>query len=191
MQNDEPEKIPSQFQSNAPGYIYTLALACHIPQIHGIELLSFAEPWSMESFNKEFEDGLARYFVALAPQPAGGSLGQAAGYCNGQEQAAGYNSGIGMVAGYCGYWSVAGEAHITNVAVHPSHRRRGVGAGLVACMLGDIDSRGHSAATLEVRVDNHTAIRLYERHGFKPAGVRKKYYDHGKKDALIMWKNRV
>jgi len=66
-----------------------------------------------------------------------------------------------------------------------------VGAGLVQAMLGDILILGHASATLEVREDNYTAIRLYERFGFIRAGKRKKYYDKGKKDAIIMWKHGI
>ena len=155
----------------AANYIYTRALPEHIPQIHEIERMSFSDPWSLESFEKEFEDCLARYFVAIMLSHDGAETG--------------------FTAGFCGYWSVAGEAHITNVAVHPLHRGRGVGAGLVHAMLGDILMLGHASATLEVREDNYMAIRLYERFGFAPAGKRKKYYDQGKKDAIIMWKHGI
>ena len=151
----------------ADGFIYTPALAEHIKDIHEIERLSFPDPWSVESFMKEFEDGLASYFVAKKLSPDGRETG--------------------AIGGFCGYWSIAGEAHVTNVAVHPDYRGIGVGAGLIHAMMCDIVARGHTAATLEVREDNHTAIRLYKKFGFQPAGKRKKYYDNGKKDALIMW----
>jgi len=54
-------------------------------------------------------------------------------------------------------------------------------------MMGDIMVEGHTAATLEVRIDNYPAIRLYERFGFKREGIRKGYYNRGTKDAIIMW----
>ena len=151
----------------AEDFIYTRARIEHIPQICEIERQCFSEPWPAKSFKKEFTDGLASYFVAKRLSPSGKETG--------------------IIAGFCGYWSVAGEAHITNVAVHPRYRERGVGAGLIDAMIDDIYVRGHSAATLEVREDNAVAIRLYERFGFERAGIRKKYYDKGKKDALIMW----
>ena len=151
----------------AEGFIYTRARFEHIAQIHEIERLSFSDPWPAESFAKEFEDEMARYFTAVELSPE--------------------NKETSVVAGFCGYWSIAGEAHITNVAVHPRYRKLGVGAGLVRAMLDDIIALGHGSATLEVRDDNYSAIRLYERFGFERAGIRKKYYDNGKKDALIMW----
>ena len=144
-------------------FIYSRALPEHVGQIYEIERLCFSDPWSVESLTEELTSDLARYFIAT-PERTGG------------------------VAGYCGYWSVVGEAHVTNVAVRPNYRRLGAGAGLLCAMLNDIKAGGHSAATLEVRVDNDAAIRLYERFGFERAGIRKKYYDNGKKDALIMWK---
>ena len=140
------------------------ALPEHITQIHGIERLCFSDPWSVDSFIKEFEDGLARYFIAETR---------------------------GVVAGFGGYWSIVGEAHITNIAVHPDFRNLGAGTGLINCMICDIQTLGHSAATLEVREDNYPAIRLYERFGFERAGIRRKYYDRGTKDALIMWKKII
>jgi len=151
----------------AENFIYMRALFEQIPQIHEIERRCFSDPWSEESFKNELKDDLARYFTAVKLTSAGKKSDN--------------------VAGFCGYWSIVGEAHITNVAVHPDYRERGVGAGLVYAMLCDIVVLGHKSATLEVRVDNYPAIRLYERFGFTRAGIRKKYYDNGKKDALIMW----
>ena len=146
-------------------YLYVRAAPCDAPQMCSIECLSFANPWPRSAFDDELREELARYFVAKEPSGA-----------------------CGRVIGYCGYWNVAGEAHITNVAVHPAHRGRGVGGGLLRAMLDDAASVGATAATLETRTDNAPAIRLYERFGFERAGVRKRYYDNGKKDALIMWK---
>jgi len=153
----------------------------HISQICDIENLSFTEPWSYDSIEREFTDSLARYFVAIFHVDDADHTGP--DKINGSARVDAWR-----VAGYCGYWSIAGEAHITNIAVHPEHRGRGVGAGLINAMLNDIASQKHMSATLEVRVDNDAAIRLYERFGFERAGKRKNYYDHGKKDALIMWK---
>ena len=161
--------------------IYKKALPAHIPQIYEIEKLCFPDPWSVSSFIKEFEDEKARYFIAEVQNSI-----QNTGEHSIADSAA--ETQTGAVAGYCGYWSIVGEAHITNIAVHPDNRGRGVGAGLIGAMLDDIAELGHTAATLEVREDNYVAIRLYERFGFEQYGRRKKYYTREKKDALIMWK---
>jgi ribosomal-protein-alanine N-acetyltransferase len=79
--------------------------------------------------------------------------------------------------------------HVMNIAVSPDHRRRGVATMLLERLFdltaGD-DRRGY---TLEVRVSNAGAIRLYERLGFKPRGVRRGYYTDNREDALIMWRD--
>ena len=90
--------------------------------------------------------------------------------------------------GYVGVWMIAGEGHITNVAVREKYRREGVGNVLLKvleqhCRLAEITS-----LTLEVRPSNETAIRLYERNRFKIEGRRKNYYENNGEDALIMWK---
>lgn len=93
----------------------------------------------------------------------------------------------GEIAGYGGVALLAGEAHITTVAVHPSRRRHGIGDRLVRALLAAARDRGASAATLEVRASNTAARELYRRIGFAPVGVRPGYYEDTGEDALIMW----
>ena len=79
--------------------------------------------------------------------------------------------------------------HVMNVAVHPTQQRRGVATALLERLFevtrGD-ERRGY---TLEVRVSNEDAIRLYERLGFEPRGIRRGYYTDNREDALIMWRD--
>lgn len=79
--------------------------------------------------------------------------------------------------------------HILNVTVHPLHRGRRVGEALLraAMTLGD-RRQHHHGYTLEVRVTNAAAIRLYHRLGFVDHGVRPRYYSDNHEDALIMWR---
>jgi [ribosomal protein S18]-alanine N-acetyltransferase len=83
-----------------------------------------------------------------------------------------------------------GEAHITTLAVDPAHRRRKLATRLLVALLRDARARGASAATLEVRRHNSAAQRLYATFGFRPVGVRPRYYE-GKVDALIMWAHDI
>ena len=46
----------------------------------------------------------------------------------------------------------------------------------------------HARFTLEVRQSNGAAIALYERFGFRSAGVRRRYYQDNGEDAIIMWR---
>jgi ribosomal-protein-alanine N-acetyltransferase len=81
--------------------------------------------------------------------------------------------------------------HVMNVAVDPDYRRRGIATALLERLFArtvDDERRGY---TLEVRVSNAGAIRLYELLGFEPRGVRRGYYTDNREDALIMWKDPV
>jgi len=78
--------------------------------------------------------------------------------------------------------------HILNVTVHPLHRGRRIGEALVRSAMALGDRREHGGFTLEVRVSNERAIRLYHRLGFASHGVRPRYYSDNGEDALIMWR---
>lgn len=77
--------------------------------------------------------------------------------------------------------------HILNVTVHPLNRGRRIGDALVRAAMTLGARRTHAGFTLEVRVTNTRAIRLYERLGFVSHGVRPRYYSDNGEDALIMW----
>ena len=81
--------------------------------------------------------------------------------------------------------------HVMNVAVADSYRRRGVAKGLMERLFEATARDGRRGYTLEVRVSNEAAIRLYERLGFKARGIRRGYYTDNREDALIMWKDPV
>ena len=81
--------------------------------------------------------------------------------------------------------------HVMNVAVAPRYRRRGIALSLLDRLFDVTAGDGRRGYTLEVRVSNAGAIRLYERAGFKPRGIRRGYYTDNREDALIMWKDPV
>ena len=89
--------------------------------------------------------------------------------------------------GYCGFLQSFDEADITNVAVSPAYRGKGVGYAMLAELMRRGGERGVSRYTLEVRIGNAAAIRLYHRLGFEDAGIRKNFYEKPREDALIMW----
>jgi len=128
-----------------------------------IEKLSFTTPWSKQAFLSELLDNdRAYYLVAKVNDRA---------------------------VGYIGIWLVAGEGHITNVAVHPEYRRRGIGHQLLTAVERLASERGVTRLTLEVRVSNEAAQSLYRKLGYAPAGIRRRYYRDNDEDALIMWKD--
>lgn len=134
-----------------------------VAQVHQIEMLSFATPWSLAAFQAEMtENKFARYIVL-------------------EEQ--------GHILAYGGMWWILDEAHITNVAVLPEKRGIGLGRILVHEMSALCKKGGIQDMTLEVRVSNRVAIHLYQSFGFQIVGRRKEYYTDTKEDAHIMWKH--
>jgi ribosomal-protein-alanine N-acetyltransferase len=95
------------------------------------------------------------------------------------------------VVGYAGLMSYGEEAHVTTIAVEPSQHRRKIGTRLMLELLRRARSMGARAVSLEVRVSNWGAQRMYGRFGFRPVGVRKGYYQETNEDALVMWADDV
>ena len=91
--------------------------------------------------------------------------------------------GYAIVSRYVDAW------HVMNIAVHPDHRRRGIAMALLERLFAATAGDGQRGYTLEVRVSNHGAIRLYEQAGFKTRGIRRGYYTDNREDALIMWRD--
>ena len=94
----------------------------------------------------------------------------------------------GAVIGYLISWIVADEIHIGNIAVAGVARREGVATELLRNSLADAADRGVALATLEVRASNRRAMGLYEKFGFMPVAMRKKYYSDSGEDAIVMVK---
>lgn len=131
-----------------------------LPAVHAIERASFAAPWPAHAYRSELESNrLASYLVVR--------LGS-------------------RVVAYGGIWLMVDEAHVTTFAVDPRLRRRGVGGRLLLALLELAIERGAREATLEVRLSNIAARRLYESFGFRPVGLRPRYYSDNGEDALVM-----
>lgn len=99
---------------------------------------------------------------------------------------AGPSPSLPVAAGFCAFWKVIDQIHINNLAIHPRFRGRGLGRQLLARVIEDAAALGADHATLEVRRSNDAARRLYERAGFRLAGVRTSYYTNPIEDALIL-----
>jgi ribosomal-protein-alanine N-acetyltransferase len=90
------------------------------------------------------------------------------------------------VVGYAITWRVVDELHIGNLAVAPAAQKRGIGRALLTHLLGLARETRLAYATLEVRVSNAPAIALYERCGFRPVAMRRRYYPDNGEDAMVM-----
>lgn len=131
-----------------------------VDDVHRIERASFPVPWPDYAFRQEIETNrMAHYLIVRA----------------GKETIA-----------YGGLWLMVDEAHITTFAVLPLYRRQGVGGRLMVDLMRLASDLGARVVTLEVRLSNQPARALYHRFGFRPVGVRPRYYSDNGEDALIM-----
>lgn len=133
----------------------------HISEIAEIESRCFSMPWTEKSLSDELENENAHFLAAVFD---------------------------GKVIGYVGVIEICGEADITNVAVLPEYRRCGIGEMLMKEAENGAVLRKCDSITLEVRVSNTAAISLYNKSGYKQAGIRKGFYEKPKEDALLMTK---
>ena len=141
----------------------------HLRGVLAIENLVYPRPWSPTLFASEISQPDSRRYLVALDRGVRGWLPWK------------------QVVGYAGVMVTVGEAHITTVATHPHHHRRKVASRLLVQLLREARALGAEAATLEVRVNNRGAQRLYAAFGFAPVGVRPKYYTETGEDALIMW----
>jgi ribosomal-protein-alanine N-acetyltransferase len=129
-----------------------------IPAVSAMERVVFTDPWSENAFHEELAAAGRRYLVA--------------------EEG-------GAIAGYGGLLVVGEDTHVVTLAVAPEAQRRGLGTRLMVALVEEALAAGSSHLTLEVRVSNEAAQRLYHRFGFETVGLRRHYYRD--EDALIMW----
>lgn len=136
-----------------------------VDAVAAIERATFPTPWSRDAFVQEMTtNAVARYLVAETE---------------------------GEVIGYAGAWLILDESHITNVAVREDMRGFGFGRKLMQELLQYLSNLGAAYATLEVRVSNERAQRLYRSLGFITVGRRKQYYEDNREDALLMVCDRL
>jgi ribosomal-protein-alanine N-acetyltransferase len=134
--------------------------------IEEIERTSYPTPWSRSMF--------------------AGELAKPSSICLGaveadKDELVGYL----IISRYVDAW------HVMNIAVAPEYRRRGIARSLMERLFEVTARDARRGYTLEVRVSNEAAIRLYEELGFKTRGIRRGYYTDNREDALIMWKDPV
>ena len=131
-----------------------------LPEVAAIERRAFPTPWSIAMFVLELSKPSGVCLAATLD-------GRLVGYT--------------VCSRYDSVW------HIMNIAVEPQLRRRGIASALLSELYTRAGDPG-AQFTLEVRRSNHAAIELYERDGFRIAGLRRRYYQDNGEDALIMWR---
>ena len=121
----------------------------------------FTMPWSENAFAHLTEDRDSIFIVALEGD---------------------------MLIGGCGLTHIGLEGDIHNVMVSPEYRRKGIATQMMAVLLEEGVKQGIEEFTLEVRVSNAAAIKVYEKMGFVSEGIRPRFYEQPVEDAMIMWK---
>lgn len=134
-----------------------------IDDVLKVEHESFSVPWSREAFYNEITKNQFAAYIVIEEN--------------------------GQVIGYSGTWVVTDEAHVTNVAILPQYRGRKLGEAMMKKLMEIASELGAKTMTLEVRVSNEVARKLYRKLGFQDGGIRKNYYTDNQEDALIMWVN--
>ena len=132
----------------------------HLEQIKDILITEFDEFWNAEVLEKELENPLSTYIVAISDN---------------------------QVVGYAGLWQPIDEGHITNIVTRLNKRGNKVATKMLEELIEIAKARSLNCVTLEVNVHNEIAINLYKKYDFKEVGKRPKYYNNTD-DALIMTK---
>lgn len=133
----------------------------HILEIARLEAVCFSSPRPEEALRAELTNDTAVFFVALCEN---------------------------KVAGYAGMHCILDECYIDNIAVFPAYRRQGIAGALLDALEDYARAHGASFLTLEVRVSNMPAIRLYRGKGYQEVGARPNYYNKPREDALLLTK---
>ncbi|MXZ90899.1 MAG: ribosomal-protein-alanine N-acetyltransferase [Chloroflexi bacterium] len=173
-----------------------------IPQVIAIEREAFSPGWVGTPFRRDLNSRYCRFLVAYLPDDDDThSLDDAAQPASGAPDASmwgrmlqGVKSALGLageqfndqLAGYVGIWLQGSQAHITEIAVRESLRGQGIGELLLIGTVRVALEQGMDEVTLEARVSNFIAQRLYHKYGFNEMGIRKNYYADNREDAVIM-----
>ncbi len=134
----------------------------YIESIAELENLCFSHPWSKRSLEEFFDNKLSYCIVATSHDLPD------------------------IAIGYIGAYIIFDNADITNIAVHPDYRRMSIGSKLIEQMIDHCKQQMVSRISLEVRLSNTIAQRLYIKHGFSVVGTRKNYYKDPIEDAVLM-----
>ena len=137
----------------------------HLRSVLRIESQVYPRPWSLSLFLSELALRTSRsYLVARVD---------------------------GVVVGYAGLMFTGDDGHVTTIAVDPAWHRCKIGSRLLVELAKQALDRGARNLTLEVRVSNTGAQKMYEQFGFANAGIRKNYYVETNEDALVMWAEHI
>jgi ribosomal-protein-alanine N-acetyltransferase len=168
-----------------------------IPEVGKVERRCFSNPWPLSAYRRELRFPEQNYYIVLRaidePEQNGFGLNRneltrraitrlVHPFGKRSEELAQPH-----IAGFAGMWVMYDEAHVTTIGTDPGYRGRGLGELMLVALFDEAIKRGASLLTLEVRVSNGVAQRLYHKYGMTSQGVRARYYTDNGEDAYIMW----
>ena len=173
-----------------------------IVQVTEIDHEAFPTQWPPTNYHHELKNSLAHYIVAcdakkLADEPKMEAASEKSrpGLIFKVRQLFNRNRSFNnevlppakeRIVGLAGLWMMAGEAHITNIAVRLAYQRRGIGEQLLISLIDLAKELNARILTLEVRASNVAAQSLYSKYGFAGVGLRRGYYTDNREDAILM-----
>ncbi len=187
-------------------YVIERMTMSDVPRVIEIERLAYPSTWPPSAYRKELQDNRWAHYIVLRDKKI---LEEQSQTVNSELERPRKNRlfplsllpnrplvaspvpELAAIIGFAGLWLMVDEAHITTIAMHPDHRRRGLGEFMLVSLIDIAYSIGAKWVTLEVRVSNYTAQNLYHKYGFREAGIRHRYYSDNQEDAIIMWTEEI
>lgn len=172
-----------------------------VPEVGKVERRCFSNPWPASAYRRELRNIDQNYYIVLRGSDAGmvrtrGKFVEDYAEHWRSLRALGLLSFRGKstpavdfnpIAGFAGMWHLFDEAHVTTIGIDLPYRGRGFGEALLLALFDEAIRRGANVMTLEVRISNTSAMKLYEKYGFTIQGVRPGYYSDNGEDAYLMW----
>ncbi len=169
-------------QASAPRALLEPMELTDVPTVAAIEQRVFTSPWSPYAFVYDLRRRREAHYLVARYGPWALRQGSPVSELGGIDRS---------IMGYAGAWLVIDECHIATLGVRHEWRGRGVGELLLAGLLRWAAAQGAQYATLEVRVSNQVAQRLYAKYGLEVVGRRRRYYADNNEDALLMTTDRL
>jgi ribosomal-protein-alanine N-acetyltransferase len=167
-----------------------------IPQVLDVDRESYTLPWPASAYRREIQHNRNARYIVLRELPEGVGRDGPPGneqrvrlplpFLRWARNSEGKLGRPGAVLGYAGMWLMVDEAHITTIAIRTMWRGKGLGELLLISLIEAAIAVGAQRMTLEVRVSNEAAQKLYRKHGFDQEGTRHRYYSDNNEDAYIM-----
>jgi ribosomal-protein-alanine N-acetyltransferase len=183
-----------------------------VAEVSRVERRCFSNPWPSSAYRRELRHPLQNAYIVLRAYPAEAAPSEPQPHAatNGHEPNRNDHRPRALprrtllpfvrrepmpdqpsIAGFAGMWFMYDEAHITTIGVDPAYRGRHLGELLLLAMMDEALRREATWVTLEVRVSNTVAQRLYRKYGFAIHGTRRRYYSDNGEDAYIMWSHSL